>query len=151
MWHVTFDTWHVTHSVMWTFSQNLSSLALAVRNRQCLEDSEQKDEWINQRPAIPLAQRGCRFCGPPGPRVPIGCADRGPVDDEQHAMTVCSFMAAERAELYSEMSQSNPLFQSLNCHEKFVRLMCPVIPIECKLVSRFINKTFTQRKYWDEN
>ena len=60
-------------------------------------------------------------------------------------------MAAERAELYSEISQSNPLFQSLNGQEKFVRLMCPVDSTECNLVSQFISKTFTQQKYWDEN
>ena len=87
------------------------------------------------RPAIPLAQRGCRFCGPPGPRVPIGSSGRGPVDDEQHAMTVCSLLVAERAELYREMSNINPSFQSLTCQDKFVRLMCPVNPIECKLIS----------------
>ena len=34
---MTFDTWHVTHSVWWTWSQNFSSLTLPVWDWQCLE------------------------------------------------------------------------------------------------------------------
>ena len=60
------------------------------------------------RPPIPLDQRGCRFCGPPGPRIAIGSPGRGPVDDELHAITACSLMAAERSELYQQMSNINP-------------------------------------------
>ena len=78
-------------------------------------------------------------------------SSRGPVDDEQHAITVCSLMAAERTELYKEMSNINPSFQSLTCQDKFVRLMCPVNPVECKLISRFISKTFAKRNNLDEN
>ena len=41
----------MTHGKGWTFSTHFSSLALTVRDRQCLEDSEQQDdslnEWIN--------------------------------------------------------------------------------------------------------
>ena len=64
MGHVTPDTWHlspdtgyVTHDMWhmlrgWTFSQNFSSLALTVWDRECLEDSERKDdsmnEWMNE-------------------------------------------------------------------------------------------------------
>ena len=40
-WHVTFDTWHMTHDGGWIFSQNVSSPALTVWDRQCLEDSKQ--------------------------------------------------------------------------------------------------------------
>ena len=36
-WQVTGDTWHMTHSVGWTFSQNFSSLALLVWDWQCFE------------------------------------------------------------------------------------------------------------------
>jgi hypothetical protein len=102
------------------------------------------------QPAVPLANRKCRFCGPPGPRVPIGNPGRGPVDDEQHAITECCLMAADRTVLYKEITQINPMFTSLNCQQKFVRLMCPVSPVECKLVSRFISKTFDRRKHIDE-
>ena len=102
------------------------------------------------RPPVPLAQRGCRFCGPPGPRIAIGSPGRGPVDDELHAITGCSLMAAERFELYQKMSNINPRFGNLNCQQKFVRLMCPVNASECKLVNRFIGKTFEKRKYLDE-
>ena len=37
-WHVTRDTWHMTHTVVWTFSQNFNSLALQVLDWQCLEN-----------------------------------------------------------------------------------------------------------------
>ena len=56
-WHLTYDTWHVTHAMWhmtcyswwgWTISQILCSPALTVWARQSLEDSEQKDDWINQ-------------------------------------------------------------------------------------------------------
>ena len=103
------------------------------------------------RPPVPPAQRGCRFCGPPGPRVAIGSPGRGPCDDEQHAITVCSLMADEREQFYRDMSVSCPAFQSLTCQEKFVRLMCPVNATESKLVNRFISKTFLKRNFIDEN
>ena len=102
------------------------------------------------QPAVPLAERKCRFCGPQGPRVPIGSAGRGPVDDEHHAITECSLMANERAVLYQEMANINPRFMSLSCPQKFVRFMCPVCPVECKLVNRFISNTFNRRKHLDE-
>ena len=56
-------------------------------------------------------------------------------------------MAAERSELYQKMSNINPRFGNLICQQKFVRLMCPVRASECKLVNRFIGKTFEKRKY----
>ena len=59
-------------------------------------------------------------------------------------------MGAERIELYREITQINPLFMSLSCPQKFVRLMCPVSPVECKLISRFISTAFDRRKTIDE-
>ena len=103
------------------------------------------------RPPVPLAQRGCRFCGPLGPRIAIGSPGRGPVDDELHAITACSLMAAERFVLYQKMSNIYPRFGDLNCQQKFVRLMCPVSAAECKLINRFIGKTFEKRKFLEEN
>jgi hypothetical protein len=103
------------------------------------------------RPPIPPAQRGCRFCGPPGPRVAIGSPGRGPVDDEQHAITACGLMAEEREQMYREMSDMCPTFGSLCCQDKFVRLLCPVNPVEGKIVNRFLSKTFAKRKDIDEN
>ena len=38
----------MTHGGGWTFSQNVSSSALTVWDRQCLEDSERKDHSMNQ-------------------------------------------------------------------------------------------------------
>ena len=69
-WHVTRYMWHVTHGGGWTFSQNFSSPALTVWDRQCLEDSELKDDSLNESvnyegvyrtaPASPgLLIRGC--------------------------------------------------------------------------------------------
>ena len=103
------------------------------------------------RPPTPLDQRGCRFCGPPGPRVAIGCPGRGPIDDEQHAITACSLLEAERSDLFKEMSSINPAFQLLSSQQKFVRLLCPVSPTETKNINRFISKTFYKRKLLDEN
>ena len=51
MWHVRHDTWHMTHSVGWTFSQNVSFLALLVSDWQCLEDIWTKgwpNEWVTE-------------------------------------------------------------------------------------------------------
>ena len=39
--------WNVTRDVRWTFSQNVSCLALTVQERQCFEDYFTKDESIN--------------------------------------------------------------------------------------------------------
>jgi hypothetical protein len=103
------------------------------------------------RPPIPPAQRGCRFCGPPGPLVAIGSLGRGPVDEEQHAITVCGLMAEEREQMYREMSDIHPIFVSLSCQEKFVRFLCPVSPVVGKIVNRFLSKTFAKRKYIEEN
>ena len=86
-----------------------------------------------------------------GYRKKCSSPGRGPVDDELHAITECSLMAAERFELYKKMSNIYPRFGDLNCQQKFVRLMCPVSAAECKLVNRFIGKTFEKRKYLDEN
>ena len=49
-WHgMTCDPWHVKHGGGWTFSPNFSSPALTVWewDRQCLKDSELKDDLIN--------------------------------------------------------------------------------------------------------
>ena len=47
MWHVTCDTWNMTHIEGWTFSQNFSSLALPVWDLECLEDMLTKG-WVNR-------------------------------------------------------------------------------------------------------
>ena len=56
MWHVTRDTWRVTHDMSlhvtclggWTFFQNLGSLALTVCDLWYYEDLEEKDDSINE-------------------------------------------------------------------------------------------------------
>ena len=47
-WDVTPHMWHVTHGGGLTFSKNVSSPPLTFWDRQCLEDSEKKDDWINK-------------------------------------------------------------------------------------------------------
>ena len=47
MWHLTCDTWIMTNDGWWIFSKNFSSPALPVWYRQCVEDSELKDDSIN--------------------------------------------------------------------------------------------------------
>ena len=47
MGHVTCDTWHMTHIVEWTFSPNVSAVALPVWDWECLEDILTKG-WVNQ-------------------------------------------------------------------------------------------------------
>ena len=103
------------------------------------------------QPPVPLAKRGCRFCGPPGPRAANGSLGRGPIDDELHAITDCQFMAAERIILYEKMSDICPSFKTLDCQSKFVRLLCPTSPPDCKLINRFISNTFNKRKMLDES
>ena len=49
MWQVTIDMWHMTHGLGWTFSQNVSSLALTVWDFWSFEDLEEKDHSINQQ------------------------------------------------------------------------------------------------------
>ena len=53
MWHMTHDMWHVTHGGGWTFSQNVSSLALMDWDLWCVEDWEEKDQLI-----IPMNDEG---------------------------------------------------------------------------------------------
>ena len=50
IWPVTptCDMWHVTHGGGWTFSKNFNSQACMVLDKQFLEDSERKDDWINK-------------------------------------------------------------------------------------------------------
>ena len=48
MWHVTCDMWHMTCLGGWTFSQNLSSLALTVCDLWYYGDLEEKAHWMNE-------------------------------------------------------------------------------------------------------
>ena len=48
LWHMTCDAWHMTDGVMWTFSQNLSSLSLTVWEWRCSEDLEEKGDSLNK-------------------------------------------------------------------------------------------------------
>ena len=45
-WHVTCETWNVTHDGGWTFSQNFISPGLTVWDWQFFKDSEQKIQTI---------------------------------------------------------------------------------------------------------
>ena len=52
-WHLTPDTWNATRNMWhmvggWTSSQNFSSPAFTVWDRECLEDSEQKVDSMNE-------------------------------------------------------------------------------------------------------
>ena len=49
--HMTSDTLHVTCDMWWglNISQIFSSPALTIQDRQCFEDSEQKDQSMNKR------------------------------------------------------------------------------------------------------
>ena len=47
-WHMTWDLWHVTRLVGWTFYQNFSSLALTVCDLWYDEDLEENDKSLNQ-------------------------------------------------------------------------------------------------------
>ena len=47
-WQVTRDTWQVTHGLVWTFSQNFSSLALRVWELWCSEYLEEKHQSVSQ-------------------------------------------------------------------------------------------------------
>ena len=48
IWHVTNDMCHVTHRGWWTLCKNSRSPSLMVWVWRCLEDSELKDDRLNQ-------------------------------------------------------------------------------------------------------
>ena len=60
MWHVTYDMWHMTFSVGWSLSRNVSSHALLVWDWQCLEDIWTKGS-VNQSVSQLISDGGdCR-------------------------------------------------------------------------------------------
>ena len=55
MLHLTHETWYMTRDMRhmiygggWKFSQKSGSSALMVWERHCLQDSDQKVDWINK-------------------------------------------------------------------------------------------------------
>ena len=54
--HPTYDTWYVTDGGGWTFSQNVSFLALTIWDLLCCDDLEEKDYRINQLMKYYLAE-----------------------------------------------------------------------------------------------
>ena len=46
MWHMTCETWHVTVGGSWTFSHNVSSLALTVWVWRSCKDISTRDAWL---------------------------------------------------------------------------------------------------------
>ena len=47
MWHVTRDIWHVTGGGRWTFSQNVTSLALTAWEWRFVEDLKEKGKGVS--------------------------------------------------------------------------------------------------------
>ena len=91
-----------------------------------------------KRPPVPREERYCAYC----PAGPGGCRA---VDTEAHCLTQCVVGAVERQELYSGISSSISGFSGLSNNDKFLVLVCPSNPVNCKLVSRFLQLQFTLR------
>ena len=53
--------------------------------------------------------------------------------------------AEERQELYSAINCSISGFNGLSDNDKFLVLVCPSNPVNCKLVSRYLQLQFTLR------
>ena len=76
IWHLTCDTglvtcdmWHLTHGGGWTFSNIFSFSALTVWERECREDSEQKNHWISPW----INYKGVYSTAPATPSLLITC------------------------------------------------------------------------------
>ena len=101
-----------------------------------------------KRPPVPRTQRYCAYC-PPVP-VPGGLSIR-PVDDECHCLTSCVVGQQERPQLFQSIASSNSKFIDLSNEDKFKYLVCPTNNTDCKLVSRFLQKQFSDRAKIDTN
>ena len=101
-----------------------------------------------KRPPVPRSQRYCLYC-PPVP-VPGGPAVR-PVDDECHCLTSCVVGQDYRPQLFQSIASSNSKFIDLSNADKFKYLVCPTNNTDCKLVSRFLQKQFSDRAKIDTN
>ena len=99
-----------------------------------------------KRPAVPRDKRYCKYCPPvPGP----GGELVRPVDDECHCLTECIVGQSDRPNLYNSFSSRNSTFQNSCNVRKFKMLVCPSNPTDCKLVSRFLQKQFSDRDCLD--
>ena len=99
-----------------------------------------------KRPAVPRDKRYCKYCPPvPGP----GGELVRPGDDECHCLTECIVGQSERPNLYNSFSSRNSTFQNSCNVRKFKMLVCPSNPTDCKLVSRFLQKQFSDRDCLD--
>ena len=100
------------------------------------------------RPPTPVAQRVCTYCTTPptlAGRTPI----TPPVDTEFHFLVECDRFSIKRNWLFGEISSLNPKFSSLSDEQKFQCLLCPISAQAIKLVNRFIESMFKERKKLD--
>ena len=100
-----------------------------------------------KRPLVPRDKRFCAYCPPvPGP---AGQATVRPVDDEVHCLTQCIVGQTDRPGLYDSISSRNSKFADSSNLEKFKMLVCPTNHADVKIVSRFLQKTFSDRERLD--
>ena len=90
------------------------------------------------RPPVPRSERYCVYC-------PLGTPETRPVDDEQHCLTECVVGQTERPSVYSSIDSTYTGFAALSNEDKFKFLVCPSNAVDCKIVSRFLQKQFDQR------
>ena len=85
-----------------------------------------------------IRDRYCAYCpaGPGGSRA---------VDTEAHCLTRCVVGSEQREELFSSISSNISGFSGLSDNDKFLVLVCPSNPVNCKLVSRYLQLQFTLR------
>ena len=96
----------------------------------------------------PLAQRVCTYGTPPP--TPVGCTPpTPPVDTEDHFLVKCKRFSTKRNFFFGEISSLNPKFSSLSDEQKFKSLLCPISAQSIKLVNRFIEYMFKERKKID--
>ena len=100
-----------------------------------------------KRPSVPRDERFCAYC-PPVPGL-AGQAPARPVDDELHCITECVVGQVERLVLYNSISSRNSKFSECSNVEKFKKLVCPTNSTDTKIISRFLQKQFSDREKLD--
>ena len=100
------------------------------------------------RPPTPVDQRVCTYCT--SSPTSAGCTPpTPPVDTEFHFLVKCERFSIKRNWLFDEISSLNPKFSSLSDEQKFNSLLCPILAQSAKLVNRFIESMFNERKKID--
>ena len=71
------------------------------------------------------------------------------MDNELHCLTACVVGQNYRPDLFSSIVSTNSNFSNMCNLDKFKTLVCPTSAANCKLVSRFLDKQFSDKEKID--